>query len=193
MKSSEEASVLRILLIGLSCAGKSTLARSVAARWRLPLLSIDDFRREHGDNSVAGEYFARAHFLRTCTHVQRGIFEFSGSGIHRTAIRQAFRESPGALLTVWLDVPHVRRRERLAARSGESTPWPTWRPEAPSSAIDEEGHNVLSQDFAEHFWEADPGWRAERLEGDVPLEDLSQSFVALVTGFMTQLHPRGDP
>jgi thymidylate kinase len=190
--SPEETSPLRILLIGLSGAGKSTLADAVSDRWRLPSFTIDGFRREHGDGTVAGDYFARAHFLRACSHVRQGIFEFSGSGIHRHAVRQAFREAPAPLLTVWLDVPHSRRRERLAARSGASLPWPGWKLGVSSEAIDDEALKVLAQDFATRFWEGEPGWHARRLDVDIPLEELTQSFTALVTDFAATLRLRGS-
>jgi hypothetical protein len=170
----------RILLIGLSGAGKSTLARALCSRWEVPHVHIDGFRREHGDGTVAGEYFARAWFLRACSRTPRGIFEFSGSGIHRAAVRQAFQESAVPLLTVWLDVPHARRHERLAARQQADIPWPGWKLAVPSSAIDEDGRRTLEQDLAGGFWEGPPGWRAARLEAVDSFEILHQRFRELV-------------
>ncbi|RKI17872.1 hypothetical protein D7Y15_09495 [Corallococcus sp. AB030] len=170
----------RILLIGLSGVGKSTLAQALCSRWELPHVHIDGFRREHGDGTVAGEYFARAWFLRACSRTPRGIFEFSGSGIHRAAVRQAFQERAIPLLTVWLAMPHARRLERLAARQKPDTPWPDWNPPVSSNVIDEDGRRMLEQDQAQGFWEGPPGWRAERLEAVASFEILHQRFMELV-------------
>jgi hypothetical protein len=177
----------RVLLIGLSGAGKSTQARSIAPQWQLPHINIDDFRREHGDATVAGDYFARAHFLRACSRMPAGLFEFSGSGVHRHAVRQAFQENPSALLTVWLDAPHVRRNERISGREEPGVPWPGWKATAPVGTVDEDGRKTLAKDLADGFWEGPPGWRAARLDADVSREVLHQGICELLASFASGL------
>lgn len=176
----------RILLIGLSGTGKSTLAQRARLHSELPHFNIDAFRRQHGDGTVAGDYFARAHFLRACSTEPHGIFEFSGSGPHRFATRQAFRERPAPLLTVWLDVPHERRRERLATPR-EGVPWPDWKRVPSADVIDEEGRKTLEQDFLHHFWEGPANWRAERLAADGSIESLDRELEFLIRAFSASL------
>lgn len=173
---------LRVLLIGLPGVGKSTLAEALKDRFVLPHFAIDAYRVEYADGTVAGDYFARAHFLRACGTQSRGVFEFSAVGAHRFATANAFREQPGALLTVWVDAPHGLREERLAKRGGR-VPWPRYRVDETREAMEEKAYEVLRMDLASGFWAQEPGWQAHRLDTDRSLGDATTELLRLVQEF----------
>lgn len=174
---------LRILLIGLPGAGKSTLAEALTRRYALPRFEIDEFRRQYADGTVAGDYLARTHFLRACGKEPRAIFEFSAVGVYRFDTATALREYPAPLLTLWVDAPKDLREERLAQRGGR-LPWPRHNPEATPEEIEARGHAVLRQDLAAGFWTKGPGWRAHRLDAGGPLAAATQALFRLVDDFV---------
>ncbi len=156
----------RVLLIGLGAAGKTTVGRLLASRWRVPLVSLDDCRRRWGDGSVAGDHLARAMFLRACGALDAGVFETSGAGAYRHATRAALLERPTPVVVCWLDVPHDVRHARREAPPGD-VPYPVhaqgvWR--------DDEAEATLRGDLASGWWTEGPGWNAHRLDATRPAE-----------------------
>lgn len=166
----------RILLVGLPGAGKSTVGEELSARLRIGVHRLDDYRRAIGDRTVAGDYLARAGFLRACTRPEPAVYEFSASGYHRVAVRQAFRELGAPLLTAWIDVPTETRRERLAQR-GTSVPLPDWG--IAPGAFDEQMEAKLRADFETGWWKEGPGWRSVRLDGRRPASVLVDQLVVM--------------
>lgn len=170
---------MRILLLGLAGAGKTTLGVELSRIQDLPLVRLDAFRESHGDGTIAGDYLARSLFLRACGTLREGLFEFSGAGFHRVSVRQAFREGSGPLLTVWVDTPHEERHRRLAKRGGR-VPLPDWglAPDANQEAM----RDKLVVDLEMGFWASQPGWHAERVDGQQPV----QANVERVCGLLTR-------
>lgn len=165
--------VTRVLLIGLAGAGKTTVGELLAAKLGLAIHRLDDFRRTFADGSVAGDYLARSAFLRACGEDTPSIYEFSAAGYHRVAVRQAFMETGDSLLTVWIDTPTRVRRERLSQRRS-SVPLPDWGIQA--GAFDEAMEAKLQGDFDSGWWLKGPGWRAIRLAGTRPAEELARTI-----------------
>jgi hypothetical protein len=62
-------------------AGKTTVAKALAAQRNWPYLAIDDCRRRVSDGTPAGEVAAWATFLRELMTSGPAVVEFSGSGI----------------------------------------------------------------------------------------------------------------
>lgn len=175
---------LRVLLIGLPGAGKSTLAAALKQQFGLPLFEIDEFRRQHSDGTVAGDCFARAHFLRACGKEPRGIFEFSAVGVYRFDTANALREQKAPLLTVWVDAAPALREERLARRGGR-IPWPRYRLDASRQELEEKGALVLREDYERGFWTSDPGWQVCRLDTGNSVKQATLELVRRVEEFMT--------
>lgn len=166
-----ENPVRKLLLIGLPGAGKTTVGDLCAEQMGLPVHRLDDFRRSLADATVAGDYVARAAFLSACTAPEEGLYEFSASGFHRIAVRQAFREARSTLLTVWVDTRSEVRGERLATRT-TTVPLPDWG--IPPGAFADAMEEKLRADFDSGFWEFAPGWRALRVDGGQPPDVTAQ-------------------
>lgn len=186
--ASSSSSGLRILLIGLPGAGKTTLAAFLYQRFGLPLFAMDGFRRAHGDGTVAGDCQARAHFLRACGTEARAVFEFSAVGIYRFETATALSEHPAPLLTIWVDAADGAREERLTARGGR-IPWPRDRADATREELEAKGREVLRRDFERGFWKREPRWHAHRLDTTRSLEESQAELVRLVETCLAREEP----
>ena len=167
--------VVRILLVGLPGAGKTTVGAVLAERLGLRVYRLDDLRRALADGTVAGDYLARSAFLRACGLSDAAVYEFSAAGYHRVAVRQAFREAGDALLTAWVDTPSAVRSARLAQRE-TSVPLPDWG--IAPGAFDDAMTAKLRTDFERGWWQDGPGWQAMRLDGTDRPEHLADTLAA---------------
>jgi len=174
----------KVLLAGLPGAGKTTIGAGVGSRLGIRVHRLDDFRASLSDGTIAGDYLARAAFLRACSQSGPAVYEFSAAGYHRIAVRQAFRESGDRLLVAWVDTPQHVRHERLSKRE-TSVPLPDWGivPGANDAAMEDK----LRSDFSDGWWNRQPGWTSLRLDGCLPVEDLVEVIVRMVlsTGAMS--------
>src|SRR5271157_2539160 len=100
---SEALLPFKILLIGNICAGKTTLGTSLSQLIGVPLVALDDLRRQYGDGSIAGDYLAYYHFLLACASDAQTILEFSGAGPHKHAVRLALQESTCRCAIIFVD------------------------------------------------------------------------------------------
>lgn len=109
-------------LMGLPGAGKSTLARAVAARVGTPCLCRDQLRRalfrgHHGDDArLATEHYLRERMVEHLR--QRESVLLDGMTFANTADRLVYaalvRQSGGVWLPVLVDVPLAVARARVA-------------------------------------------------------------------------------
>lgn len=160
----------RTLIIGLPGAGKSTLAA------RLPgtLVSLDEIRQATSDGTPAGDYQARAIFLRACQDVPDGVFEFNGAGSHRHAVRLALSLLPAPLRTLYLRVPVAVARARVARRA-TVVPCPDYGVD-PSLAFPRMV-DILEADWRGGYWCDRPTSSAFVLDGDRPPEVVLQEWL----------------
>ncbi|MCZ6688104.1 MAG: tyrosine-protein phosphatase [Planctomycetota bacterium] len=154
---------MKVVLVGLTASGKTVLSRQLSLALDLPVFRGDDFRRLLGDGTVAGDYRARSAFIQSCATAERGIFEFSGVGAHRVAVRHALLEhgGPVRVVTVWCD--EEVRRQRLSARV-LTVPRPDWG----LSPTHDAGRQIerLRRDHANGFWAPDAARSHIEVRGD---------------------------
>ncbi len=172
------SSGLRVLLIGLSAVGKTTVGRLLATRWGVPFVSIDDCRRRWGDGSVAGDHLARAMFLRACGTLGDGVFETSGAGPYRHATKAALAEGAGAVVVCWLDAPADVRGTRRGAPP-DDLPYPA---HAQGHWSDADAEATLADDFARGWWSTDERWSAHRVDANQSLDRVVATIATLVAG-----------
>jgi hypothetical protein len=157
---------MRILLVGLPGAGKTTLSRRLAERLGLPVLRVDDHRRLVGDGMIGSEYRARAGFLDACATTPRAIIETAGLGTHRVGLRLALASlpTPVCVATVWCDEA-LRVERLLARRTGVPQPdWglpPTWEADKQAAR--------LREDHSTGFWRVREDWQHLEVRGDADL------------------------
>ncbi|QYZ79774.1 hypothetical protein E2N92_10200 [Methanofollis formosanus] len=113
----------KILLVGTLGSGKTTVAEHLSDRTGIPYRSIDRYREEHGDGTVAGEYRAQTAFMEACSATRPAVIEFSGCGPHAGMAAVALRESGLPVSVIWLDAPEKICLERAERRSGQ-VPYP---------------------------------------------------------------------
>jgi len=121
----------RLLVMGGSGAGKTTLAEALARRLGAAFVDADDLQPPHNRAKMAaGEPLDdadRAPWLEAVAQVIAG-WSATGQGgvIACSALRRAYRDrlraaDPG-LVTVYLDVAEAELRRRLAQRRGHFFP-----------------------------------------------------------------------
>jgi gluconokinase len=114
----------RIVVMGVTGAGKSTLGRRLADALGLPFLDADDYHSKAAiasmhagrplDDEQRGPWIAR---INAALREQPGGFVLACSALKRS-YRVALREGIPGLTFVYLDVDADRVVERLRARSG---------------------------------------------------------------------------
>ncbi len=165
---------MKILLIGLAGVGKSTLATALAEHLGWACHALDDHRRALADGSIAGDYLARAAFLRSCAAPGSGIYEFGGCGPHRHGVRLALEESGEPVHVVWLRASSELRAARLAARE-QAIPGPSWgvAPGEVEAALE----GVLRRDQEDGFWTHRGHFTSDVQDGERPVEELLRSVL----------------
>ncbi|MHA2064605.1 MAG: AAA family ATPase [Candidatus Thorarchaeota archaeon] len=140
---------MRILLIGNIGTGKTTLGRSLSREMEIELHTIDDYRKRFSDGSYSGEYFAQANFLKTMESSQEGIYEFTGVGIHKHAVRYCLSGTDDAVAIVRVLVKDKSNRARIADKE--------WNVPYPFKMDLEEHMNYIDRELAEDkesdFWD----------------------------------------
>lgn len=121
----ESGTRAKVLVLGNLGAGKTTLARPLAARLGWRFASIDDCRRAHGDGSPAGELRAWAAFVAQAEGAGSLVMEFSGVGPQLPLLRLALKASGHRLGVIWVDAPIGLCRERVRCRT-EGPPYPSF-------------------------------------------------------------------
>jgi len=107
---------MKVLIVGNLGAGKTTVAKALAAERNWPFLAIDDCRRRVSDGTPAGEVAAWATFLRELMVIGPAVVEFSGSGIFAPYVRFMLARTGQSVLVLWLDVPPERCLDRIRDR-----------------------------------------------------------------------------
>lgn len=113
----------KVLVLGNLGAGKTTLARPLAARLGWRFTSIDDCRRTHGDGSPAGELRAWAAFVAQAAGAGGLVLECSGVGPQLPLLRLALQTSGDRVGVLWVDAPRGLCQERVRCRA-DAPPYP---------------------------------------------------------------------
>lgn len=98
---------MNILIIGNIASGKSALAQAINQKCSLfsgHHNSIDGFRKEISDGTLAGEFRAWAEFLEVIQNpnpVKHETFEFSGTGKNTWFVKEAIRYSKEKHNAAW--------------------------------------------------------------------------------------------
>ena len=112
----------RIILIGFMAAGKTTVARSLAARLRSAMIDMDDLVAARAGRSIRAiiDEDGEANFRRLETEVLRDLLAQPearvialGGGTWTIAANRALINDAGDCLVVWLDAPFALCWQRI--------------------------------------------------------------------------------
>ena len=146
----------RVLVIGTIGAGKSHFICNLLAQFEpVQYHSIDDYRRESGAWTQAGEEKARETFLRACAE-ERGIFECTGAGPLYNRIKQIAIANPFDCV-MRVHAPTQVCMDRVTSRH-DWPPYPTTT--LPDSAL----IDAISDELDSHgFDRQSSDWNGQRL------------------------------
>lgn len=112
---------MRVVVMGVSGSGKTTVGREVAARAGWPFLDGDDFHVPGARARMArGEGLTDADRAPWLARLRAGLEALPDVVLACSALRRAYRDAlrmPG-LTFLFLDVPRELLQARLAARAG---------------------------------------------------------------------------
>ncbi len=80
---------MKILIIGNIGSGKTTLGEKIQELTGYKFVQIDVLRELYLNNSVSGEYLSQFKFLKSVERKENMIFEFTGIGCHKFAVKRA--------------------------------------------------------------------------------------------------------
>jgi len=110
-----------VSIFGSPNAGKTTLRRALAERHPgMASYCIDDFRREYGDGSSAGEFLAQRRFLETMG-AKDGFYESSGAGLCAQDATEFFTDDHYVIV---VDTPADVCVSRIRAGKYDGIPFP---------------------------------------------------------------------
>ncbi len=101
-----------LLLIGPPSAGKTTLANRLLSTLNYRhYISIDEIRKRFLKDKLSDEYLSWYHFLKKMEEIDAGIFEFSGTGIHRHYVRMILeRKKPYLVIELTASIDSLLQR-----------------------------------------------------------------------------------
>ena len=91
---------MKILIIGNITSGKTTLGKKLEEMLEYEFVRIDSIREEHLDGTVSGEYLCLHNFIKKMEQKNNAMFEFTGAGCHKHAIKRVLEQYPGKKLIV---------------------------------------------------------------------------------------------
>lgn len=147
---------MRILIIGQPGAGKTTLARRLAAQTGWPLLMLDQLWHGMDARTQNGPAFARRQRTFMAAHASWII---EGNYADTLPPRAA-----QATMVIWLRVPRVVALARILRRSLRFRRDPQTRPEMPANFVEHWDRDY--RDFLRAVWRYDDGALALRLRTD---------------------------
>ncbi|RLD58218.1 MAG: hypothetical protein DRJ05_08380 [Bacteroidetes bacterium] len=105
---------MKILLFGSIAAGKTTIAQELSRQHpAFEIISIDDFRKKHGDYTLDGEKTAIENFVGAIKNNSNQIIEASGLGIPGSEIYEkiaGFGEDTVLLIILYVQINEIKKR-----------------------------------------------------------------------------------
>lgn len=107
---------MKILLFGNIGSGKTTLAKLLKETLPFELRAIDDFRRNYGDGTTAGELLARKYFFDGITEGKNQLIECTGVGKVAEGLFEVISQMAAPVIILTLLVPRVICKTRISQR-----------------------------------------------------------------------------
>lgn len=161
---------MKILVLGNTCSGKSTLIKSINKTLELPVVAIDDFRKVHGNFFWDGNRKAMDHFIKAIrTDNTDQIIEASGIGITGQRLKEHISRIDDEILLIIMTTNSFTCRERAYRKDWSQLKMPDAHPREIEFRIKQ--YNWM-QITAQYF-------RLENLEidGDQPLEIITKKVI----------------
>lgn len=91
---------MKILIIGNIGSGKTTLGKKIQEITGYKFVQIDALREHYLKNTVSGEYLSLLKFLKLIERKESMIFEFTGVGCHKYAVKRALQLTSHKILVI---------------------------------------------------------------------------------------------
>lgn len=176
-----------VLLVGPICSGKSKLAEKLIEKGFVSKASnnysIEQCRKDFGDNKMSGEFFAWANFLQQIEFPptnDNAIYEFSGTGRNTYNVSQSMAYSKQNEEANWVVVYCLAPKDVILERFPNKTydaPCP-YKMENPEGSIDFMNGELKKSYTADWQWDRSP-----KLKFNMNVDDYGEIADAIINHF----------
>lgn len=120
---------MKLIFLGNTCSGKSTLIRSVNNILKWEVIAIDEFRKVHGNFFWDGNRKAQQHFINSIRlHGENQIIEASGMGITAQRLKETVNKIDDKIKLVIMNTSALTCRDRAYAKDWTELKMPDAHP-----------------------------------------------------------------